>query len=266
MKLPFILIIAGLLLIPTLFSGENESKDGRVAPTASTLSNTQTGDNPTVAGNVNIQDKPDEKNPSRDALEASAYFYVYLDKNNLEARDKFISKFSEGTNDVKKAIINYAFMLDENPDIMSNVKSLVGISGTQNRTNYQEEQNYPSSVQETSPVKAATDVCNCKGYDGPGGACYSGPGGAAYDGPGGPAYSGPGGPCYDGPGGPEYAGPGGPAYDGPGGPRYSGPGGPAYDGPGGAAYDGPGGPCYDGPGGPCYSGPGGGGSCPSVCR
>lgn len=38
----------------------------------------------------------------------------------------------------------------------------------------------------------ATDVCNCKGYSGPGGICYDGPGGPAYDGPGGPAYSGPG--------------------------------------------------------------------------
>lgn len=41
----------------------------------------------------------------------------------------------------------------------------------------------------------ANNVCNCKGYDGPGGPCYAGPGGDAYDGPGGPAYSGPGGPC-----------------------------------------------------------------------
>lgn len=55
----------------------------------------------------------------------------------------------------------------------------------------------------------ANDVCNCKGYAGPGGPCYDGPGGAAYDGPGGPAYSGPGGPCYSGPGGPKYSGPGG---------------------------------------------------------
>ena len=58
------------------------------------------------------------------------------------------------------------------------------------------------------------NVCNCKGYSGPGGPCYDGPGGAAYDGPGGPAYSGPGGACYAGPGGPEYDGPGGDAYDG----------------------------------------------------
>jgi hypothetical protein len=47
----------------------------------------------------------------------------------------------------------------------------------------------------------ASDVCNCKGYAGPGGPGYSGPGGPAYDGPGGPCYSGPGGPCYSGPGG-----------------------------------------------------------------
>ena len=31
----------------------------------------------------------------------------------------------------------------------------------------------------------AQDVCNCRGYDGPGGACYSGPGGPCYSGPGG---------------------------------------------------------------------------------
>lgn len=111
------------------------------------------------------------------------------------------------------------------------------------------------------------EICNCRGYDGPGGPCYSGPGGPAYDGPGGPAYDGPGGPCYDGPGGPMYGGPGGPAYDGPGGPAYNGPGGPAYDGPGGPCYDGPGGPAYDGPGGPCYDGPGGTGeNCPAICR
>ena len=61
------------------------------------------------------------------------------------------------------------------------------------------------------------NVCNCKGFSGPGGPCYAGPGGAAYDGPGGPAYSGPGGPCYGGPGGPEYSGPGGPASTAPGG-------------------------------------------------
>ena len=56
---------------------------------------------------------------------------------------------------------------------------------------------------------AASNICNCKGYSGPGGPCYDGPGGAAYDGPGGPAYSGPGGACYDGPGGACYSGPGG---------------------------------------------------------
>ena len=74
-------------------------------------------------------------------------------------------------------------------------------------------------------IGSANAVCNCKGYSGPGGACYDGPGGPAYDGPGGAAYSGPGGP----------------------------------------AYDGPGGPCYDGPGGLCYDGPGGGWNCPAVC-
>jgi hypothetical protein len=34
------------------------------------------------------------------------------------------------------------------------------------------------------------DICNCKGYDGPGGPAYSGPGGPAYAGPGGPCYAG----------------------------------------------------------------------------
>ena len=33
----------------------------------------------------------------------------------------------------------------------------------------------------------ARNVCNCKGYDGPGGPCYAEPGGPAYAGPGGPA-------------------------------------------------------------------------------
>ena len=55
----------------------------------------------------------------------------------------------------------------------------------------------------------ARNVCNCKGYDGPGGPCYAEPGGPAYTGPGGPAYTGEGGPCYAGEGGPCYAGPGG---------------------------------------------------------
>ena len=40
-----------------------------------------------------------------------------------------------------------------------------------------------------SSLDYARDVCNCKGYDGPGGPCYSGPGGPAYAGPGGPAYA-----------------------------------------------------------------------------
>jgi len=125
----------------------------------------------------------------------------------------------------------------------------------------------PQSYTRYSGQSPTPDVCNCKGYAGPGGPCYSGPGGPAYDGPGGPAYAGPGGPCYDGPGGPMYDGPGGPMYSGPGGPMYDGPGGPCHDGPGGPCYAGPGGPCYAGPGGPCYSGPGGTGeNCPSSCK
>ena len=55
----------------------------------------------------------------------------------------------------------------------------------------------------------ARNVCNCKGYDGPGGACYAEPGGPAYAGPGGPAYAGPGGSCYAGEGGPCFGEPGG---------------------------------------------------------
>tara|TARA_B100001964_G_scaffold179677_1_gene198403 strand:+ start:348 stop:635 length:288 start_codon:yes stop_codon:yes gene_type:complete len=55
----------------------------------------------------------------------------------------------------------------------------------------------------------ARNVCNCKGYDGPGGPCYAEPGGPAYTGPGGPAYAGEGGPCYAGEGGKCYSGPGG---------------------------------------------------------
>ena len=47
----------------------------------------------------------------------------------------------------------------------------------------------------------ARNVCNCKGYDGPGGPCYAEPGGPAYVGEGGPCYAGEGGPCYAGPGG-----------------------------------------------------------------
>ncbi len=57
-----------------------------------------------------------------------------------------------------------------------------------------------SASQSSTP--AASSVCNCHGYNGPGGPCYAGPGGPAYDGPGGPAYRSPGGPCYAGPGGP----------------------------------------------------------------
>lgn len=123
------------------------------------------------------------------------------------------------------------------------------------------------SLERRSQAAEPNDVCNCKGYSGPGGVCFAGPGGPAFDGPGGPAYRGPGGPCYAGAGGSRYAGPGGDAYDGPGGPRYSGPGGAAYDGPGGPAYSGPGGACYAGAGGPCYSGPGGTGQhCPAICK
>ena len=55
----------------------------------------------------------------------------------------------------------------------------------------------------------ARNVCNCKGYNGPGGPCYAEPGGPAYTGPGGPAYAGEGGPCYAGEGGKCYPGPGG---------------------------------------------------------
>ena len=53
----------------------------------------------------------------------------------------------------------------------------------------------------TSFTATGRDICNCKGYDGPGGPAYSDPGGACYSGPGGPRYDGPGGPCYSGPGG-----------------------------------------------------------------
>lgn len=119
--------------------------------------------------------------------------------------------------------------------------------------------NYSSGqVQGRRRGAARPAICNCVGYNGPGGPCYDGPGGPAYSGPGAPAYAGPGGPCYSGPGGPMYGGPGGPTYNGPGGNCYSGPGGPAYAGPGG--------PCNDGPGGACYSGPGGGWNCPQICQ
>ena len=67
-----------------------------------------------------------------------------------------------------------------------------------------------SSSSYSNNSSSGLGVCgNCKGYSGPGGACYDGPGGAAYSGPGGAAYDGPGGPCYDGPGGACYDGPGG---------------------------------------------------------
>jgi hypothetical protein len=134
-------------------------------------------------------------------------------------------------------------------------------------TSYSQTFGNTGQQRSVSAPPGAPAICNCKGYDGPGGPCYSGPGGPAYAGPGGPAYDGPGGACYAGPGGAMYSGPGGPAYDGPGGPAYDGPGGPAYDGPGGPCYSGPGGPAYDGPGGPCYAGPGGtGANCPAICR
>src|SRR5271166_3515724 len=59
----------------------------------------------------------------------------------------------------------------------------------------------------------------CRGYIGPGGACYTGPGGGLYTGPGGGAYTGPGGGLYTGPGGGAYSGPPSPddqnAYKGP---------------------------------------------------
>ncbi|MDB4247054.1 hypothetical protein N9808_00390 [Hyphomicrobiales bacterium] len=35
------------------------------------------------------------------------------------------------------------------------------------------------------PNPLFADICNCKGYSGPGGACYAGPGGPCYSGPGG---------------------------------------------------------------------------------
>lgn len=155
----------------------------------------------------------------------------------------------------------------ENEDLAAGLLMMGTIIGAANSGSSQSY--YPTTNTYTNLVDSPSmqNICNCKGYAGPGGPCYAGPGGAAYNGPGGPAYDGPGGACYSGAGGPEYSGPGGPAYDGPGGPRYSGPGGPAYNGPGGPAYDGPGGACYSGPGGPCYSGPGGTGeNCPSVCQ
>jgi hypothetical protein len=100
-----------------------------------------------------------------------------------------------------------------------------------------------------------SDVVECRGYSGPGGACYSGPGGGLYSGPGGGRYSGPGGGLYDGPGGGLYSGPGGGMYSGPGGGLYTGPGGGLYSGPGGGIYSGP--PTddgYKGPWGPCITG------------
>ena len=133
------------------------------------------------------------------------------------------------------------------------------------------------------PPALALDICDCRGYRGPGGPCDSSLGGAAYAGPGGPAsagpegrcfaglggprYAGQGGPFFAGPGGSRYAGLGGPAYAGPGGPEESGPNGRAYQGPGGLADTGPGGACYAGPNGPCYAGPGGSGEgCSKLCR
>lgn len=103
--------------------------------------------------------------------------------------------------------------------------------------------------------QAQDDKAPCRGYTGPGGACYSGPGGGLYSGPGGGLYSGPGGGLYAGPGGGLYAGPGGGMYTGPGGGLYTGPGGGLYTGPGGGIYTGP--PSddgYKGPWGPCVTG------------
>jgi hypothetical protein len=100
-----------------------------------------------------------------------------------------------------------------------------------------------------------SDVAECRGYSGSGGACYSGPGGGLYSGPGGGRYSGPGGGLYSGPGGGLYSGPGGGMYSGPGGGLYAGPGGGLYSGPGGGLYLGP--PTengYKGPWGPCITG------------
>ena len=87
----------------------------------------------------------------------------------------------------------------------------------------------------------------CRGYPGPGGACYAGPGGGLYAGPGGGLYAGPGGGMYPGPGGGMYPGPGGGLYPGPGGGLYPGPGGGIYPGP--PTKDG-----YKGPWGPCITG------------
>jgi hypothetical protein len=44
----------------------------------------------------------------------------------------------------------------------------------------------------------ARNVCNCKGYDGPGGPCYAELGGPAYTGEGGACFTGPGGGAYTG--------------------------------------------------------------------
>jgi hypothetical protein len=104
-------------------------------------------------------------------------------------------------------------------------------------------------------VPDTSDFGECRGYTGPGGACYSGPGGGLYSGPGGGLYSGPGGGLYSGPGGGLYSGPGGGMYSGPGGGLYTGPGGGLYSGPGGGIYTGP--PSedgYKGPWGPCITG------------
>lgn len=125
----------------------------------------------------------------------------------------------------------------------------------------------------------ADDICNCKGYAGPGGPCYAGLGGPAYAGLGGPAYAGPGGPCAAGAvrkqdlTRPVDSGPGGRdritrdiRESGSGGNAYSGQGAP-YGGPGGAASNRPGGSCYAGIGGPCfYNGPRNFVNCPSSCR
>jgi hypothetical protein len=85
--------------------------------------------------------------------------------------------------------------------------------------------------QAAAAQSAEEDVAECRGYTGPGGACYSGPGGGLYSGPGDGRYSGPGGGLYSGPEGGLYSGPGGGIYTGP----------PSKNG-----YKGPWGPCITG--------------------
>jgi len=97
----------------------------------------------------------------------------------------------------------------------------------------------------------------CRGFHGPGGACYAGPGGGLNGGPKGGMNAGPGGGLYTGPGGGLYAGPGGGMYPGPGGGLSRGPGGGLYAGPGGGiSTQGParGKGGYQGPWSPCITG------------